>query len=61
MQKRTVCLFVAFAILLALVACRTPAGRTPSQVVDDSTITTQVTQMVNGVKKVNTERIIKPQ
>ena len=42
MQKRTVCLFIAFAILLAVAACRTPAGRTPTQVVDDSTITTEV-------------------
>ena len=103
MPKRTVCLFVALAIILALAACRTPAGRTPGQVIDDSGITTevktkllaegilkglaisvttfegvvtltgavqneqqkakatQVAQMVNGVKKVNNELLIKAQ
>ncbi len=33
---------VVLAVIMAVASCRTPAGRTPGQVVDDSTITTKV-------------------
>ncbi len=42
MKKRYVCLILSLVVLLAAVSCRTPAGRTPGQVVDDSAITTEV-------------------
>ncbi len=43
-MKKTsaVSVFVLMMVLVALVACRTPAGRSAGQVVDDATITTEV-------------------
>ncbi len=42
MQRRYVCIFLALMIVLAAVSCRTPAGRSPGEVVGDSEITTEV-------------------
>jgi hyperosmotically inducible protein len=42
MKKFLIPLALALVILVTLSACRTPAGRSAGQVVDDGTITTQV-------------------
>lgn len=42
MQRRHICVFLFLSILLAAGSCRTPAGRSPSQVIDDAAITTEV-------------------
>jgi hyperosmotically inducible protein len=42
-MRKTLVLFVMLlAVVVALTACRTPAGRSAGQVVDDGTITTEV-------------------
>jgi len=41
LKKLTGLFFVLF-LLASVLSCQTPAGRTPGQVVDDSTITTKV-------------------
>lgn len=40
--RRATCLFVFLAFLLVVTSCRTPAGRTAGEVVDDATITSKV-------------------
>ncbi len=42
MRMRNVLLVGILCIVLVIVACRTPAGRTGGQVVDDTTITSEV-------------------
>ncbi len=42
MRKRLGVIFLLLAVFLVFESCRTPAGRTPGEVVDDSTITTKV-------------------
>lgn len=42
MKQRWVGVVLLLVILLIFGSCRTPAGRTPGQVVDDVTITTKV-------------------
>ncbi len=39
--KSLIAIMAAFAFLIGLAACQTPAGRTAGEVVDDSTITTK--------------------
>jgi hyperosmotically inducible periplasmic protein len=52
-KKKYVCVFVSLLILFAALSCRTPAGRAPGQVVDDSAITTEVKAkfLADGVLK----------
>jgi hyperosmotically inducible periplasmic protein len=40
--KTTLCLFLSVIVLLGLCSCRTAAGRTPGQVLDDMNITTTI-------------------
>lgn len=40
--KITLCLFLAATLLAGLCSCRTSAGRTPGQVVDDMNITATI-------------------
>jgi hyperosmotically inducible protein len=42
MQKKWGTVLLLLAIIVIMGSCRTPAGRTPGDVVDDSTITTKV-------------------
>ena len=42
MHRRYICVALALMILLAAVSCRTSAGRSPSQVMSDSGITTEL-------------------
>lgn len=42
MRKRWIGVIFGLWILLSVVACYTPGGRSPGQVVDDATITTKV-------------------
>ncbi len=42
MRKIVAPMIVLLAFVMILVGCRTPAGRSAGQVVDDSTITTEV-------------------
>jgi hyperosmotically inducible periplasmic protein len=42
MQRKYICVVLAVIFLLAAVSCRTPAGRAPGVVVDDSEITSEV-------------------
>ncbi len=42
MQKKWGMVLLLLAIFVIMDSCRTPAGRTPGEVVDDSTITTKV-------------------
>ncbi|HAR95048.1 MAG TPA: transporter [Deltaproteobacteria bacterium] len=42
MRKLTVCMVMFLALVVGLSACRTPAGRSAGQVVDDATITSEV-------------------
>lgn len=42
MRKKLGVIFLLLAVFLIFESCRTPAGRTPGEVVDDSTITTKV-------------------
>ncbi len=48
MPRKIVYLLVAIIILCAAASCRTPAGRSPGQVYDDSAITTQVKTKLLG-------------
>jgi hyperosmotically inducible periplasmic protein len=41
-MRKTSVFVVLLLMVIALVACRTPAGRSAGQVVDDGTITTEV-------------------
>ena len=53
MQKRWGMIFLVLALIGTMVSCRTPAGRTPGDVVDDSTITTKVKAKIfeDGIMK----------
>ncbi len=42
MQKKLGIVLFLLAVFVIMNSCRTPAGRTPGDVVDDSTITTKV-------------------
>jgi hyperosmotically inducible protein len=42
MQKKWGIVLLLLAIIVIMDSCRTPAGRTPGEVVDDATITTKV-------------------
>ncbi|MDY6953978.1 MAG: transporter, partial [Thermodesulfobacteriota bacterium] len=42
MGNRRIAGVVVLAIVVAVAACSTPAGRSPGQVIDDATITTKV-------------------
>ncbi|MDY6838200.1 MAG: BON domain-containing protein [Thermodesulfobacteriota bacterium] len=42
MGKGRIASLLVLAILVAVAACSTPAGRSPGQVIDDATITTKV-------------------
>lgn len=42
MRKSLGIIFLLLAVLFIFESCRTPAGRTPGEVVDDATITTKV-------------------
>ena len=42
MQKKWGMVFLLLALIVTMVSCRTPAGRTPGEVVDDASITTKV-------------------
>ena len=42
MRKTSFSIAIVMMVLVALVACRTPAGRSAGQVVDDASITTEV-------------------
>jgi len=42
MQKKWGMTLLLLAIIVVMSSCRTPAGRTPGEVVDDATITTKV-------------------
>ncbi len=41
-MRKSSLLIIALCVLVALVACQTPAGRSAGEVVDDGTITTEV-------------------
>jgi hyperosmotically inducible periplasmic protein len=42
MRKKWGMILLLLAIIVIMGSCRTPAGRTPGEVVDDATITTKV-------------------
>lgn len=48
MQKKWGMVFLLLALIVAMFSCRTPAGRTPGEVVDDATITTKVKAKIFG-------------
>ncbi len=42
MKKSLISIILLFFVMIMMTACRTPAGRSAGQVIDDGTITTEV-------------------